>query len=73
MNTRALNRLSAGKFNRPDLIRYWDWLSPQSLNLYQYVMNNPVSLWDPLGLKPVTPGEITLAKKIFGDTIDYST
>ena len=38
------------KFNRPDPARDWDWMNPHSLNLYQYVRNNPINLFDPYGL-----------------------
>ncbi len=41
----------AGKFNRPDPMRDWDWLNPESLNLYLYVMDDPVNKHDPSGLK----------------------
>ena len=30
-------------------MRDWDWENPQSLNLYQYVRNNPVTGFDPFG------------------------
>ena len=32
--------------------------SPQKLNRYSYVLNNPVTLTDPLGLDPGDPGDI---------------
>ena len=38
------------KFNRPDPMRDWDWENPSSINLYQYVRNNPIDSWDPFGL-----------------------
>jgi len=38
-----------GKFNRPDPMRDWDWENPHSINLYQYVRNNPVMSYDPTG------------------------
>jgi len=38
------------KFNRPDPMRDWDWENPSSINLYQYVRNNPIDSWDPTGL-----------------------
>jgi len=38
-----------GKFTRPDPARDWDWENPASLNLYQYVRNNPINLMDLLG------------------------
>jgi len=37
------------KFNRPDPMRDWDWENPSSINLYQYVRNNPIDSWDPDG------------------------
>ena len=37
------------KFNRPDPMRDWDWEKPSSINLYQYVRNNPIMSWDPNG------------------------
>jgi len=38
------------KFNRPDPMRDWDWENPHSINLYEYVRNNPVMANDPTGL-----------------------
>ena len=40
------------KFNRPDPQRDWDWLRPHTLNLYEYVGNDPVNMWDPMGFSP---------------------
>ena len=37
------------KFNRPDPMRDWDWENPSSINLYEYVRNNPVMANDPDG------------------------
>ena len=37
------------KFNRPDPMRDWDWENPSSINLYQYVRNNPIMSNDPTG------------------------
>ena len=42
------------KFNRPDPMRDWDWENPSSINLYQYVRNNPIESWDPDGFSPVS-------------------
>jgi len=39
------------KFNRPDPMRDWDWENPSSINLYQYVRNNPIDSWDPDGFQ----------------------
>jgi hypothetical protein len=33
----------------PDPIPYADYENPQTLNLYQYVENNPLNAWDPDG------------------------
>lgn len=41
----------AGRFNRPDPARDWDWENPHSMNLYQYVRNNPINGTDPTGLE----------------------
>ncbi len=40
---------SYAKFNRPDPQRDWDWLRPHTLNLYEYVGNDPLNAWDPTG------------------------
>jgi len=37
------------KFNRPDPMRDWDWENPHSINLYEYVRNNPIMANDPDG------------------------
>jgi len=37
------------KFNRPDPMRDWDWENPHSINLYEYVRNNPIMFNDPDG------------------------
>jgi len=51
------------KLNRPDPMRDWDWENPHSINLYEYVRNNPISGYDPdgfgwisLGIKAVKKG-----------------
>ena len=36
-------------FGRPDPMRDWDLVNPQSINLYQYVRNDPLNAWDPTG------------------------
>ena len=36
-------------FNRPDPKRDWDWLRPNTINLYQYTSNDPINAWDPDG------------------------
>ena len=41
-------------FNRPDPKRDWDWTKPVSLNLYQYVRNDPINGYDPDGYGLVT-------------------
>ena len=41
---------SEGRFMRPDPARDLDIYFPSSMNLYQYVSNNPVNAWDPTGL-----------------------
>ncbi len=38
-----------GKFNRPDPQRDWNWLAPHTINLYEYVGNDPINAWDPTG------------------------
>ena len=47
------------KFNRPDPMRDWNWLNPQSLNLYQYTANDPINGFDPDGF-----GWLTLSFKV---------
>ncbi len=37
------------KFNRPDPQRDWNWLLPHTINLYEYVGNDPINYWDPSG------------------------
>ena len=49
------------KFNRPDPARDWDWENPHSLNLYQYVRNNPIMSWDPFGLDEFTDDPVARA------------
>ena len=39
-----------GRFGSPDLLK-GDLSNPESLNRYSYVLNNPVSFFDPLGLQ----------------------
>jgi type VI secretion system secreted protein VgrG len=41
------------------------------MSLYSYAYSHPVNLVDPNGERPLTPGEIALARKVFGDSIDY--
>ncbi|WGL15413.1 DUF6531 domain-containing protein [Microbulbifer bruguierae] len=41
------------------------------LNIFAYVGASPLSFFDNLGLRALTQGEITLAKSIFGDSIEY--
>ncbi|MBI4914332.1 MAG: RHS repeat-associated core domain-containing protein [Acidobacteria bacterium] len=48
MHARYYN-LNLGRFLSPDPVR-GDARSPQSFNLYAYVRNNPVNLFDPFGL-----------------------
>jgi len=45
-----------GRFTQEDPIDY-DWGRPQRMNLYAYVMNNPINRLDPLGLSchPIFP------------------
>jgi len=42
------------KFNRPDPMRDWNWLRPHTLNLYEYVGNDPINAWDPTGLEVIS-------------------
>ncbi|MGH9778925.1 MAG: RHS repeat-associated core domain-containing protein, partial [Candidatus Acidiferrales bacterium] len=44
-----------GRFQIPDLLA-GSAFSPQSLNRYAYVMNDPINLVDPLGLEGCPPG-----------------
>ena len=46
------------RFNRPDPKRDWDWESPHTLNLYQYVRNDPINRYDPDGFltEPASSG-----------------
>ncbi len=39
------------KFNRPDPMRDWSWLQPHSINLYEYVGNDPINAWGPTGFE----------------------
>jgi len=43
---------ATAKFNRPDPMRDWDWMNPYTLNLYEYVGNDPINEWDPTGFAP---------------------
>jgi RHS repeat-associated protein len=46
----ALGRFMQPDWSRdPDPIPYADYENPQTLNLYQYVENNPLNAWDPDG------------------------
>ncbi len=47
------------KFNRPDPMRDWNWLQPHTINLYEYVGNDPINSWDPSGLYVVREPELT--------------
>jgi len=43
-------------FNRPDPQRDWDWLRPNTINLYEFAGNDPVNSYDPSGLGTVFVG-----------------
>src|SRR6266496_42318 len=45
---------------------------PANLALYSYAHQRPVILIDPDGERPLTQGEITLARSVFGESINYS-
>ena len=60
-----------GKFNRPDPMRDWDWENPGSINLYQYVRNDPINASDPTGLER---GMLQISYKADVETVKrYST
>ena len=48
------------KFNRPDPMRDWNWLAPHTINLYEYVGNDPINAWDPDGHSGEGPVRDTL-------------
>ena len=56
-----------GRFLQTDPIRYAD-----SPNLYQYVLNDPINLTDPLGLCDFAPGDIGICGRRPGGTVDWT-
>ncbi len=51
----SLNGFAEGRWLSPDPLG-GDVTNPQSLNRYAYVMNNPTTLTDPLGLETINYG-----------------
>ncbi len=49
------------KFNRPDPMRDWNWLQPHTINLFEYVGNDPIDKWDPTGFSKKTVEKILKA------------
>jgi RHS repeat-associated protein len=49
-------------FNRPDPQRDWDWLRPNTINLYQYTGNDPINGYDPDGFSLFELMQLNYAK-----------